>query len=413
MRRLALCVALILLAVLLPAGAQEVTVMPPLIVEARLDMAYAYQGQMVVYTLTAYSDTERESESIMPPFEGFWQAERRVLSGSATLNGKQYSTRIYQVYLYPQAVGPLEIPPARVEFTGTVFVDGASLTSNSVVLDVIPLPWRGEPFSGLVGGVSARFQATPMVLQIGQPIDVELHLQGVANLMQFSAPELILPDGWRAYPEPRENHATVDGGVMVQTRVLRWRAIPDRAGRASLTIPAITYFLPSDGYLTLDVPAIEFEILPAADGALSREVLVRDTESRLQSASAQQAIEAVPVGLWLIAPTVFGLICGAAVLIKQARIRRAAVRRETAFARAVARLRTAAAMDDGLALVESAVTDYFRDYGVPLSRFPELTPVMIEVEAAQYYPDGAVMSPQLARQAAELLHQIESRLRDA
>ena len=174
----------------------------PYLVEAAFDSDWAYQGQAVTYTVTAYSDTARDVIFDMPAFEGFWQADARAFGGSATVGGKQYNTAIYQVRLYPQQPGKLELAEARAEFEETVFSAGAIRLSNQAVLEVMELPPGPDEFSGLVGVVAAEFSAQPPVVGLGEPVAVTLTLRGSANLAQWVRPELLAPEGWRIYDQP-------------------------------------------------------------------------------------------------------------------------------------------------------------------------------------------------------------------
>ena len=153
----------------LQAGAQEAA---PYLADASFDSEWAYIGQAVTYTVTAYSDTARDVTFRMPVFEGFWQADVRVFAGSATLDGKQYNTAVYQVRLYPQQVGRLELGAAQVEFEETVFSAGAIRLSSAASIEVMELPPEPDGFSGMVGAVAAEFSADLSVVRLGEPVTV-------------------------------------------------------------------------------------------------------------------------------------------------------------------------------------------------------------------------------------------------
>lgn len=398
---------LLLLAVLVSqARAQEA---PPYLAEAAFDSEWVYIGQAVTYTVTAYSDTARDVTFKMPVFEGFWQADGRAFEGSATLDGKQYNTAVYQVRLYPQQIGRLAVGAAKVEFEETVFSAGTFELSNPASIEVMELPSEPDGFSGMVGVVAAEFSADLSVAGLGEPVTIALTLRGSANLAQLDRPGLIAPDGWRIYDEPGLATSEIDDNLLVQTRIMRWRAIPDRAGRAQLGVPPVIFFDPADGYVTLDIPSVGLEVLPGPNGELSREAQTQISESLFVPAPPQGAAGAVPAWAWFLAPLILaGVIAGQAGL-QRWRQMRAEGRKRNALKRASARLRQAARNADGLSQIEAAVRDYFMDHGWAIADTPEVRGLLIAVEGERYHPQGAERSAVLAKKAGEMLRRIEAK----
>jgi hypothetical protein len=392
-------------ALVVQARAQESA---PYLVNAAFDLGWAYVGQAVTYTVTAYSDTARDVTFDMPAFEGFWQADARAFAGSATLEGKQYNTAVYQVRLYPQRAGRLQLGMARAEFEETVFSASAIRLSNTASIEVMELPHGPDGFSGMVGTVAADFKADPSVVGLGEPVAVVLILRGSANLAQLVQPELIAPDGWRVYREPGQATSEVDDNLLMQTRIVRWRAIPDRAGRAELRVPPVVIFDPADGYVTLEIPPAGLEVLPGPNGELSREAQTQMVESLLVPAAPQAAGGDVPAWAWLIAPLAAVGTIGTRAGLKRWRQLQAEERKRNALKRATARLRQAAKSGDGLPQIEAAVQGYFVDHGWTVSDAPEVIELLITVEGERYHPKGAERSAALAKQAGEMLRRIEA-----
>lgn len=400
----------LLLFVVAPAAAQSP---PPFRVDAAFDVVWAYPGQAVSYTVTAYSDTERDVEFNLPTFEGFWQTGGRGFSGSATIDGKQYNTSIYQVTLYPHRIGRLEVPGAKVDFAETVFSEGASRLSASASIDVLELPAAPDGFSGLVGAVGAQFTAEPAVVLIGEPIQVTLRLQGAANLAQFPPVDLEVPDGWRLYHAPQLTESVFDGNALTQTRVIRWRAIADRAGRASLSVPPITYFTTANGYNTLEIPPLDLEALPGPNGELSREEITRVAPSLLKAVGPLAAAGAVPNLVWGVAPILAIAVFTWREAIRRWRQFQIAARKRNALRRATSRLRVVARSNGKLVEIESAIIDYFSDHQWEKGEYSEVDELLIAVEDARYAPNGTSQAESLAKRAAELMRRIESVRRDA
>lgn len=400
----------LVLFIVAPVAAQSE---PPFRVDASFDVVWAYPGQAVSYTVTAYSDTEREVGFNLPTFEGFWQAGGRGFSGSATIEGKQYNTSIYQVTLYPHSIGRLEVPAARVDFAETVFSEGASRLSASTSIDVLELPAAPADFSGLVGAVGAQFSAEPAVVSIGEPIQVTLRLQGAANLAQLPPVDVQVPDGWRLYHEPQTAESVFDGNALTQTRVIRWRAVADRAGRASLGVLPITFFTLANGYQTLEIPLIDFEVLPGANGELSREEITRVAPSLLQTAGSQLGAGSVPGLVWGVAPILAVAVFAGREASRRWQQFQAAARKRNALRRATSRLRMVARSNGDVADIETAILNYFSDHKWDRRAFTEAGELLGLVEDARYAPNGALQAESLAKRAAELLRRIESAGRNA
>lgn len=380
----------------------------PFLVEAAFDLQWAYLGQAVTYTVTAYSDTARDVTFDLPAFEGFWQTDTRAFAGSATLGGKQYNTAVYQIRLYPQRSGRLELDAARAEFAETVFNAGAIRLSNTASIEIMELPPEPENFSGLVGAVAAEFSAEPSVVTLGEPVAVTLILRGSANVAQFARPVLMTSGGWRLYSEPGNTASEMDGSLLMQARTLRWRAVPDRAGRSTLELPPIVYFSPADGYITLEIPSIELEVLPGPDGQLSRETQTQMVESLLVPALPQSTTGPVPPWAWLIAPlAAVGAIGGSVGLLRWRQLQ-AENRKKNALKRATARLRQAVNASDGLSRIGNAVHGYFEDSGGRIADTPEAGELLLAVEGERYHPQGEKHAAALAKRAAEILRRIEA-----
>ena len=84
--------------------------------------------------------------------------------------------------------------------------------SQDVKVKVLPLPTEGKPanFSGAVGDFSISATATPNELTVGDPLAVDITIDGSGNFDALNPPSLMPPEGWKAYPPRRYN---VDGPI--------------------------------------------------------------------------------------------------------------------------------------------------------------------------------------------------------
>ncbi|MFC5453508.1 BatD family protein [Prosthecobacter fluviatilis] len=84
--------------------------------------------------------------------------------------------------------------------------------SQEVKVKVLPLPTEGKPenFTGAVGDFSISATATPNELGVGDPLAVDITIDGSGNFEALNPPSMMPPEGWKAYPPRRYN---VDGPI--------------------------------------------------------------------------------------------------------------------------------------------------------------------------------------------------------
>ncbi|OYW72107.1 MAG: hypothetical protein B7Z37_25875, partial [Verrucomicrobia bacterium 12-59-8] len=154
---------------------------------------------------------------------------------SATIiNGVGYSVYTYRSTLSALHAGDLKVGPATTELLFEVYDEDTQrqlrgrlppnlpfgvimggtemrkhvVKSQEVKIKVLPLPAEGKPahFSGAVGDFNISATATPNELAVGDPLAVDITIDGSGNFEALNAPSLMPPDGWKAYPPP-----TADG----------------------------------------------------------------------------------------------------------------------------------------------------------------------------------------------------------
>lgn len=150
-----------------------------------------------------------------------------------------------------------------------------NLRSNTIAMKVKALPEEGRPegFTGAVGEFEIEATASPVQLNAGDPVAVEILVSGVGSFDQIQPPKPETLDGWRPY-DPRvtqENRGWgTEFGQMAFTQVL----VPE--GTVSEVPPYVLhYFDPKTGrYVTKKSRPIAltiegtFEPPPAADSGI-------------------------------------------------------------------------------------------------------------------------------------------------
>jgi hypothetical protein len=211
------------------------------------------------------------------------------------INGVGYVVLIYRSTLSALHAGDLKVGPASCELLFEVYdadtqrqlrnripnlpfgmVMGNTETRKQVVksqdvkLKVLPLPTEGKPahFSGAVGDFSISATATPNELSVGDPLAVDITIDGSGNFDALNPPSLMPPDGWKAYPPRRYN---VDGPIdpnltpTVQRRIGYSMVFVPEKVQAELPPFELSYFSPSQKkYVAARTAPIPLRIKPGA-----------------------------------------------------------------------------------------------------------------------------------------------------
>ncbi|OYW76481.1 MAG: hypothetical protein B7Z37_08585 [Verrucomicrobia bacterium 12-59-8] len=218
------------------------------------------------------------------------------------INDIDYMVVTYRSTLSALRAGDLKVGPATCELLYEVYDENAQrqmsrslpfgmimggveprkqvVKSQEVKIKVLPLPAEGKPanFSGAVGDFSISATATPNELSVGDPLAVDITIDGSGNFDALNPPGLMPPDGWKAYPPRRYN---VDGPIDPNLTPTSQR----RIGYSMVFVPEkvhselppfeLSYFSPSQKkYISARTAPIALRIkpgtmaavVPAADG---------------------------------------------------------------------------------------------------------------------------------------------------
>lgn len=219
------------------------------------------------------------------------------------INGVGYVVITYRSTLSALHAGDLKVGPANCELLfevydesdarqqrrslpfGMIMGNGETkkqvVKSQEVKIKVLPLPTAGKPahFSGAVGDFSISATASPNELAVGDPLAVDITIDGIGNFDALNPPSLMPPDGWKAYPPRRYN---VDGPIdpnltpTSQRRIGYSMVFVPEKQHAELPPFELSFFSPTQKkYIAARTAPIALRIKPgavvaaAADGAVS------------------------------------------------------------------------------------------------------------------------------------------------
>ena len=202
-----------------------------------------------------------------------------------TLSGQTFTVLHFDTEVIPLRSGSLTLGPASLRLNvltrrrgGSPFSDPfferffqndffstfsserrqLTLRSDPLTLSVQPLPEAGRPdnFSGAVGAFALDVTATPQDLSVGDPITVQMRLNGTGYLADAAAPTFVRTDGFRVY-EP------LAGKTQGSTKSFEQVLIPQDQSLEAIPAVRFSYFDPqAHRYRTLESRPIALVVRP-------------------------------------------------------------------------------------------------------------------------------------------------------
>lgn len=208
-----------------------------LFVWASLDKTQAYVGEQITYLLDMYLRRQvLDVDLRKPPVFGDFFSEpladgqvRRARVGDVPYQVQPLLRRA----LFAQHAGTLEIGAAEI----TVGFRRKRLPSQTLMVDVLPLPAEGQPanFSpNNVGAYSISASVDRSELSPGDPFTLTVTIEGTGNVKLIDPGTWPRVDGARRY-DPDEDTKLSVGRELGGTRTWTFLMIPERAG--TITIP--------------------------------------------------------------------------------------------------------------------------------------------------------------------------------
>jgi hypothetical protein len=250
-------------------------------VEAELSRPSVYVGEQVVLTYNLYTQMAIMGLEVdkQPKLTGFWvedvQMPKEPQWKETTVEGKKfYVFEIKKSILFPTKPGKATIEPATfsmaVRASSDPFdsfflrtTDTVRRSSKPVTLDVKPLPLDGKPrnFSGAVGQFKLEAKLDREEIAAGEPLTLDIILEGQGNLKTVEVPELPTPNGFRTYdPKTEEKYRAGDSGFGGEKR-WEYVLVPSTAGRYQLGPLDFAYFDPArKAYVELKAGPLRLDV---------------------------------------------------------------------------------------------------------------------------------------------------------
>lgn len=265
-----------------------------------------FLGEQIIISYKLYFNNQiagHDGFQKISSFPGFWVKnlfpnQREIPTTTETIKGKQYNVaEIRRFALFPQRAGKIEIQPGETEISVRVRSDARRktsdpffdsffndpffssrhrdvsklLSSNSLTIDVKPLPTKDKPadFSGAVGKFSLRSQIDQTEVKTNEPVSIKLTVQGAGNIELFDLPRFVFPPDFEVFdPEIQSDIKVTNSGVS-GTRVFEYLVIPRNPGKFKIRPIEFSYFdLNQNIYVAERTPEYDITV-ERGDGASS------------------------------------------------------------------------------------------------------------------------------------------------
>jgi len=245
---------------------------------------YENEGFLITFKLYTLVDISSAESMKYPEFDGFVAQEIDLPANAQwsmeNYNGRNYRTAVLkQTILFPQRSGKITIAPGKFDFIARVrsqrrqrsFFDDffdmtedvkRTITSNSVAIDVKPLP-AGKPasFTGAVGDYKMASSINTNQLKTNDAVTVKITISGSGNLNLIKNPEIVFPNDFdKLDPEVTRNTKVSQSGVS-GTRTIEYNAIPRYAGNFTIPKAEFSYFdLKTETYKILSTDEYQLNV---------------------------------------------------------------------------------------------------------------------------------------------------------
>lgn len=253
--------------------------------KADLSKKQVYVGEPVMYELSVYHRARiwRNVTYELPDFKGFWSTDLAGFSNPSvvTINGEPYyKLHVSRQLLKPLLEGTKEIGPAKAAVLLNPFHSAKILDSNTVSINVLPLPVAGRPdrFSGAVGNFNLIMMSHPHVASQHAPVKVKVTLAGTGNIDMVQELEMSQNPQLRIYRSTLSSRPATLYDLTTK-KEFEYTIIPLKSGMVQVPAFTFNFFSPdSASYQTVSTEPFMLTVTPAAPpGGDSQQVAATET----------------------------------------------------------------------------------------------------------------------------------------
>lgn len=245
---------------------------------------YEQEAVLVTYKLYTLVDVIQCANKKMPDFNGFMKQDieqnQNKQFSYENFNGRNYGTVVlYQVLLYPQRSGVIEISKATFEAVIRVqnkaqvrsifddFFDSYTNVSKNIVapaskIVVNPLPLnKPSSFTGTLGHFSMNAHISATQVKVNDAITLKLTISGAGNMKLIKTPIIKFPDGIDTYDAKVVNNFKTTSSGLTGSKIIEYMFIPRHSGNYEIPAAEFSYFDTHDkSYKVLRTPVYKLQV---------------------------------------------------------------------------------------------------------------------------------------------------------
>jgi len=264
----------------------NLTVAETFFVKAEVDNPNPYIGEQIDYIFRFHSALGfvNPPRYDSPPFIGFWhEGETDSRRYEMFLNEREYGVIELRTALFPTVTGTLTIEPTRYGFPSAGFRSSRQLLTDTVRVDVRPLP-SGAPagFDGAVGQLDIDAKVDVASAAVNEPVTLTVIVSGTGNI--DTLPDPLLPEvaGWRSFVGPPAVDTQAVDGRIIGSRSIERIFVPTAEGEFMIPSISYSYFDPTtELYETVSTDPIAVSVTPGSVDALPPLQAGRDQVERV------------------------------------------------------------------------------------------------------------------------------------
>ncbi len=275
---------------------------------AFVSKANPMEGEQVLVDYKIYTRVPIPEYAVtkLPSSVGFWaqdllEANTKPRQYTERINGQQYAVaEIKKEALFPQKAGKLIIQPIQVDvvaqmaikqskkkrgadpFGNDPFFDSffddvfsgpkvqqvkRSLTSNSLVINVQPLPnasngtEKPADFTGAVGQFNFNTSIDKSSVKADEPITLKITVSGKGNIKLIDNPKIVFPTDFEVYDPKVTDNVSTSGNGISGSKTFEYLLIPRNPGKFNIKPFSFTYYdLAQRRYVTHTSPSYTINV---------------------------------------------------------------------------------------------------------------------------------------------------------
>ena len=240
-------------------------------IETSVDRHRVYTDQQITLTFSFYNRLNLwKNPTYTPPttvgflVEDLPQPKRRR---QVVVKGRRYEFQEIKYALFPTTPGTHTIGSATLRYRTDPFSGReATLTTDPIEIEVIPLPGEGQPrdFHGAVGDYTLSMIRDRSEVAVNEPVTVTLAITGKGNINSLPEPTPPLLENCKSYTSQTSENISREGVQISGKKSFQYLLVPTTDGKLSIGPYTFSYFNPEDEqYHTLSTEPFIVTVSPS------------------------------------------------------------------------------------------------------------------------------------------------------